>query len=1156
VFLSVLLSALALPAHGQSIPDLTESQTLGVDESKFFYLGPTGMKGWMYWSSLTTEARQILVTDIRTGTPADGVLEYHDVILGTNGVLFTNDARAAFVDAVSDAEATGNNGELYLTVFRPSTSQTNTLMVQLDEMGTYSATTPYNCPKVDAILTNFCEYVYNNGPVGGPSEKPSVWAMMASGAPKYVNWATNWVMSQSWATKTNRTVYRDTGLKTWYTGYQLVTLGQYYLLTTNAAALPAIEDLAHFIAQGSDWKGIWGHTMAWPSRNGGQLHGTLPGYGALNQAGLVALYGMALAQKCGVSDPEVDAAVTKAAHFFRSHVDLGTINYGYNPPVSGVADSNGRNGIAAHLFRCLGEPETAKWFAMLTSTYKWRDWGHTGNEFNHCWGPMAAGVGGPALANFVQADRSVQGPHHRVSTTLRRQPEGNFQSQGQEGRGSGRSNGHATGGYAIQFAAPSAEIEITGAGYDTNLYWLTDAEMDQVRFSTRYEADYAGLAALGTSTLVSNLWNFSPRIAMWAAQALADRVGSDPALVSNLVDIVEDGGEEDSARGAALRALSSSNILVKATTDTWYDPASNSYVLIWRASQYGTKDVATWTNIMQAIIALDPDVGFEMLTANQLSQSIYSMDTNQLDSLDLYYDAAAAILAPGSGGGWWVNSQQVYQWDPSILARYADSILRVAETYAMEYDARKILATPPLGEGLYSWMVRCGEYVAFGPNLETSSSWQGYGEHLLTYSNYVQRLKGNGYHANRYRGREGYFLDFIAKNSKPPVQWFRDLIATNLVNTYTNPATQLADLRHEMTVGEDDDLYHAVCLDRIVSHPDNTDPFVDITNSLGFTTPIPQSHWRLYAGAVELGVADTNSNARWLTALSEAETAGNDTLVGGILHVLGGRSVTQTLVAATNYLSHDNQYLNIAALDVFESVGTTDDLLLLFNEYMTNCYDAAEAIFDTDYKLYAFWDAITNIVGRESPVPGSLANQLAASFNAHTSNSTDLTGIPRVPSPRAEPIPVLSPGSSQREVYGQYDIGPLAVLGLFPGTDCEEALRVIPGFFDSGDNWYGRGYGYCAGETSLRRFSIPEIVAIQNGAKTNLWDDRAAMIYMFNELIQGRVAASNQLGVLEHSYKGGSLQEGHGLFYDMYQYEMNYRRGVEETDGKHFFYMK
>ncbi|MEM7391458.1 MAG: DUF6288 domain-containing protein, partial [Verrucomicrobiota bacterium] len=498
VFLILLLlfGALRLDpgSRAWAMPDLVDDQSTGVNESDFFFLGPTGMKGWMYWSSLTSESRQILVTEIRAGTPADGVLQYHDVILGIAGNLFTNDARVAFVDAVNEAEASGNNGELYLTVYRPSVGTTNTLMVQLDEMGTLSATTPYDCPKVDTMVTNFCEYVYANGPVGAPTELPSVWTMLASGEPKYVNWATNWIMSQSWSTWTNRSVYRDTDQRVWFTGYQLVTLAQMYLLTGDMVVMPAIENLANFIARGQDRHGLWGHTMAWPGNNGGELHGSLPGYGALNQSGLVGLYGLVLARNCGVTDPEVDEAITKAAHFFRAHIGIGAINYGFHGPAAGVVDSNGRMGIAAHLFRALGDVEAAKWFTMMTSIYKLRDWGHTGNEFNHCWGPMAADIGGQALATFVHTSRHVQLPFYLVSLTMRRQPEGTFKSQGQEGRGNGRSSsgiggGHATGGYGVQLATGRSHIEMTGAGYDTNLYQLTAAEMAQVEFGLVYEAN-------------------------------------------------------------------------------------------------------------------------------------------------------------------------------------------------------------------------------------------------------------------------------------------------------------------------------------------------------------------------------------------------------------------------------------------------------------------------------------------------------------------------------------------------------------------------------------------------------------------------------------------------------------------------------------------
>ncbi|MEM7392045.1 MAG: DUF6288 domain-containing protein, partial [Verrucomicrobiota bacterium] len=916
-----------------------------MDRSKFFFLGPTGMKGWMYWSSLTRESRQILVTEVRADTPAEGIMQVDDVILGINGGLFTNDARIAFMDAVNEAEEPGNHGELSLTVFRDgSPATTNTLMIQLAELGTFSPTTPYNCTKIAGLITNFCDYILtNNAPHGNPQGvEASVWMMLGSGNSNYVSWATNWIRSQSWFTRTNLSVYKDTQQKTWYSGYQGITLGQYYLLTGDAEALPAISNLAHFVAQGSDWRGIWGHTMAWPQNNGGQLHGTLPGYGALNQSALTALYTLALARKCGVNDPEVDAAIDRAAHFYRAHVGLGTINYGFNPPVAGVADSNGRNGLAAHVFRCLDEPEIAKWFAMLTSTYGWRDWGHTGNEFNHCWGPMAASIGGPKLAHWVFAERSEKEAHWRTSVTMRRQPEGWYQSQGQEGRGNGRSNGHATGGYGVQFIGHRHNIEITGAGYDTNLYWLTDEEMEQVRFATRYESDKDGLQSLPTDNLTSNLVSFSPRVQNWIAEELADRVeGGDAALRSNLVAIVEDTNEEDYLRAGAVAALGSSNVLVMSTWTNWLSP-SNSYILNWRAGYAASgyrDDPDVVTAVLQAIINFDPDTGFDAMTVQHYSQMIYSFSTNILDEagMDLYWEALGVILTPGGGHPWFISGQNLAGMEPLQLARYADKILRAAETFAMPYDAGNILSRAGIGEGLHSWMVRSSDYVAFGPNLETSSSWTHYGEHLKPYSNFVERLKVNGFHSDRYRDREGRALKYVTQDAKPPLLWFRDLIATNIENSLTNPVTELADLRYNMTIGPDDDLFHAVTLDEIASHPDNTDPFIDITNALGSAVPIPLTHWRLHAGAVELGVTDTNDNARWMAAFSNEMANPDPNVLAGVLHVLAGRQVTQALDAVTNYLYSENDFLAIPALELIGRVGSTNELPMVFNSFLTNC---------------------------------------------------------------------------------------------------------------------------------------------------------------------------------------------------------------------------
>jgi hypothetical protein len=1144
---------------GAQVPDFTQDQVTGVEEDKFHHLGPTGMKGYIYWSTVnfTTDARQILVTEVPAGSPADGVFEYHDVILGINGGVFTNDARYAFVDAIEQAEATGNGGQLYLTVFRPSTGVTDTRMVQLQELGTLSATTPYSCPKSDTILTNYCEYVYTNGPHGAPIEVASIWAMLASGEPKYVNWATNWVKSQPMATRTDLDVYKDTSRRVWNSAYELITLCQYQLLTGDADVLPSIADLSNFIAQGQDQHGLWNHSMAWPVWNGGELHGTLSGYGALNNAALAALYGLVLAQKCGISDAEVDAAVVKGAHFYRSHVGIGAINYGFNPPLMNNTDSNGRMGIAAHLFRALGEPAAAKWFAMMTSTYKWRDWGHCGNDFNHCWGPMAAGIGGPELANFVHTEREVQGPYYQVSLTLRRKPDGRFDSLGEPGgRGAG-GNGMANGGYGVQLAANRQHIEMTGAGYNTADYWLTAEEMAQVRFAHRYEADTAGLQSLSTTELLANLDCFCPKIALAVGDALALRVDSDPALLAQLISIVEDAAAPAGKRGAALKGLGSHKSSVTSTTDQWFYPSSGT-ALNWAAAMHA--DVTTVTSQVHALSSItqfDADDAFAALTLGFYAQVIYNMDRTQLDAaqLEIYYAATARLLQPDVVSRWFVDQQKVWEWDPAIVANYADSLLQAAEARERGYEAQYVLARGQYAEGMHA----CAAILSTMGNNATLSAHE-WGQHWSWYTDYTRAL----HTASARLGEPDHrrVIELVCNTPVPGLVWFRDLISANLDAAYTNSATQLADLRADMAKESKDDLRDAICLDKIVSHPNNPDPFIDITAAVGSTTPIKGTHWRRNAGAVELGIADANPVSRWLTELTAAEAAGDAQRMAGILHVLAGKAAPEAVPIAVGYLAHANDGVVRGALDVMARVGTKDELLAVFNCYMTNSSisaisedgTAVVSSFKDEHWMQANWDAISGIAGRDYAGCLTVADSLAASFNTHTQNGASVATIPHHTfffHPR--PFSILTPVLSQREVVGGA-IGIYAALGLFAKDNAACLNALISVQAQQSDTHYTLGHEYCAGDAVLKNYTVPEIVAIENGGGTNLWTERAAMYYLFDQVILGNVPPAGQRAVFE--VRNGKYQEdGQDYFYygNGYQMELNYRRGLEETDGVFFF---
>lgn len=130
-------------------PDLTKAPP--ADISKPYNLGPTGAMGWMHVEGgMTENSRQILVTSVEKGSPADGVLKAGDVILGVFGKPFDSDARKSFGAAIGQAETEQSEGILKLILWRQG--EKLDIDLKLKVMGAYSDTSPYDCPKSKRIL--------------------------------------------------------------------------------------------------------------------------------------------------------------------------------------------------------------------------------------------------------------------------------------------------------------------------------------------------------------------------------------------------------------------------------------------------------------------------------------------------------------------------------------------------------------------------------------------------------------------------------------------------------------------------------------------------------------------------------------------------------------------------------------------------------------------------------------------------------------------------------------------------------------------------------------------------------------------------------------------------------------------------------------------
>jgi hypothetical protein len=515
---SILTSPLlAAPAP---IPDLTQGGKR--DRKHDWTLGPTGARGWMWGRGMeTTAARQILITKVDKGSPADGVLEVGDVILGVGGKPFDSDPRRALGQAIAEAEKAKNKGRLRLIRWRKGTKEA--VVVGLKVMGSYSHTAPLDCPKSKRILEQGCRSLaarkLDNSIVG----QLNALALLASGRLEYLDHV------KKLAHKTGRRELKlklAVGMFAWEWGYANLFLTEYYLATGDEFVLPAIREYSKTIATGQSAVGTWGHGMSLPGDDG-----RLGGYGAINSAGLVCWMSMALAQKCGIRDAVVNRAVGRSHAFFRFYTGKGSIPYGDHPPFWDYHSNNGKNAMAAVAFDLLGDRKSTRFFArMTTASYDEREYGHTGNFFSYAWGPLGAfRVGDEAVAAFLKEQRWYY--------DLARRWDGRFIYQGGAGESDSYRNWDMTGAILLTYALPLRKLHITGKGI-RRANRLTATQVRSTIADGRgftYRAHRKTYDNESVEQLLKRLASWSPTVRYRAATSLAKKQGDFvPKLIAML----------------------------------------------------------------------------------------------------------------------------------------------------------------------------------------------------------------------------------------------------------------------------------------------------------------------------------------------------------------------------------------------------------------------------------------------------------------------------------------------------------------------------------------------------------------------------------------------------------------------------------------------
>jgi hypothetical protein len=429
-------------------PDFTRGDSIPEKARHDWNLGATGLRGWIHTDTfVTSEARQIYVTKVDEDSPADGVFEEGDVILGVGGQPFSYDPRTEFGKALTAAESQAGRGNLTITRWRDGT--TSEVVLRLPVLGDYGPTAPFDCEKSKRILEQGCRALADLVATADQRQSPIVRSLnalglLASGDGDYLPLVKQ---EATWASN-----YTTDGYQTWYYGYVMLFLAEYILATGDDSVLPGLRRLALEAANGQSAVGSWGHRFAKPD-------GRLSGYGMMNAPGVPLTISLVMARAAGVKDPEVARAIERSQFLLRFYIGKGSIPYGDHAAWTQTHDDNGKNGMAAVLFNLTDERPGAEFFSRmsLASHGPERDCGHTGNFFNIAWAMPGVALSGP------QATGTWMNGFGSWYFDLARRYDGSFVHLGPpQPDNDSYHNWDATGVYMLAYAMPLKKIYLTG----------------------------------------------------------------------------------------------------------------------------------------------------------------------------------------------------------------------------------------------------------------------------------------------------------------------------------------------------------------------------------------------------------------------------------------------------------------------------------------------------------------------------------------------------------------------------------------------------------------------------------------------------------------------------------------------------------------------
>ncbi|MCE9520152.1 MAG: DUF6288 domain-containing protein [Verrucomicrobia bacterium] len=733
------------------LPDLTKGEEMPSEKfpPQLWYLGPTGITGFMVGGF---PGDQFQVQNTLKGSPAEGKLQWGDVIIGMNGKKFTAGGHLGQLigNAIIEAEKAENKGKISFLVWRdknfiarrgkkdvnavdvdklfnqalsdnslydwkpesarkdevkkmgfdefPIVPTTLEIDLTLRVLPSYSDTAPYDCPKTKQILEDAWKVLEKKFAPDPKTGKPGrggsleALALVASGKPEHRKLVHDWVRSENcreWQPPKEQgpvTLPKGGGYRSWHMGFTGLNCALYYEATGDDYVVPALRTFAIQTAMGQSGGGSWGHTFAYPSFNGGELHKMNPGYGALNAAGNRCFFLIVLADKLGIKHPEIDAAIIRARRFFGSYVDQGCIPYGDHGAYPSD-DSNGKNTGVAFAMKLLGDNYSAKYFAMMSTHASFTARGGHGHDYHGNWSAWAASLCGPEV-------RALGERNMRWRRTLCRLHDGSFVYISPTGRYGTLHDPTAT--EVLHQSAPLKQTLITGKDADESL-WPTKREMSQLLVSAQAQFNDPWLDAKagatwqkrGTDELFDLLDIFMPKSRATFAAELGKRFqAGEKEIAPRLIALLEN--ENPRLRDAGLRGLLAcgpDTVLgnLSKITKLLEDPKDFVRIAAVNVVSKSTENEEIQLAMLKATVA-DPQAAPPNSVRNATQTALFAKNSKLADSPfeagfdeKLVQDALEKLITldPVGGAGFVGSRKKV--WTKDTVVRLAGPLVFAAE---------------------------------------------------------------------------------------------------------------------------------------------------------------------------------------------------------------------------------------------------------------------------------------------------------------------------------------------------------------------------------------------------------------------------------------------------------------------------------------------